>query len=385
MTTNEKLKNRAAPEKTGTSRSLDQTLESMRLRIEERSKEQRAQLTEAGFPPKKIEELILESQVMADEASTQEVAVVKKLRKRRGQTSLRIIEQAQLKLFEGEQRGKYTQFPIDPGSEFPSIFTRVPIFVPAQRGTAKAMLDNDLAMHFETGWGKGRKFGPPLTIYDEDTLLALGALRQQQLHGMGQNMPLKVMNPFDPREETDVQVLFTTISEIEEFLQNSKGGRGHKKRLASVKRLAAVTIEFSRISDPKLKSVIKKRTINTKLIDMTTEELSTESCLYVQFPPVMVRWLRESYIYIDMEIRRQIPSDTGKAIHKHLAGQTNFNIGAETLRKVTGSQLERPKFMKCLRETLGILEKLGWMEYELEGNGRRIPFKLTGRRLKRSR
>lgn len=381
--------NSRADEPTSVSDALDRTLASIQKRVEENSRQQKEELEKAGFSEEKVDALAQESATMAEEVSQQETDEARKnlpTKKSRGRgvAAIRIIEQAQLKLFEEERRGKFTQYPVEPGTEFPSILTRVPIFVPAQRGTAKQLLDDELAMNFETGWGKGRKFGPPLTIYDEDTLLALGALRQKQLHGMGQNMPLKVINPFDPEEDTVVHVLYTTISEIEEYLQNSKGGRGHKRRLASVHRLAAVTIEFSRISDPKLNSVVKRRTFNTKLIDMATEELSKDSCLYIQFPPVMVQWLRESYTYIDMNVRRQIPSDTGKAIHKYLAGQTNINILAETLKSVTGSQKPMKRFLQDLRETLKILERIGWLEYELVGNGRRYPYKLVGRRLKKS-
>lgn len=371
---------------TGETRTLDEIISGITSRLEAKRDKEAAELEKEGFTAEVIDKVRKEHDQLIEDverAADASQAGKQRLPKGRGVAATRLIEQAQLKLLEREQRGDFTRFPITPGCEYPSIFTRVPLFAPTKRGTAKAMLDNDGAITFTTGWGEGRKFGPPLTIYDEDTLLALGALRQAQLVGMGSRMPVEVMNPFDPAEETSVQVLYTTISEIEEYLCKSRGGRGHKKRLQSVKRLAAATIEFTRISDPSTESAIKRRSFNTKIIDMLTEELKTDSCLFIQFPPVMVKWLKESYTYIDMDIRRQL-SDNGKAIHKFLAGQSVFNISAEKLHTLTGTALPMNRFLQALRETLKKLEELGWLEYELAGNGRRIPYVLTGHRLKKT-
>lgn len=354
-----------------------------RLKRERTEKEDR--LRKSGYTPEDVKKLVEEGasiQVAAEAAKVRLSGQSTARPRGRGMTSARIIEQAQLKLFQGEQLGRYTQFPIEPNSEYPSVLARVPIFVPGQRSSAKARLDKDLAMPFETGWGKGRKFGPPLQIYDEDTLLALLGLRQKQLVGMGNKMPVEVMNPFAPEEETQVQVVYTTISAIEEFLDSKKGGRGHKKRLASVKRLAGVVIEFTRISDPSLNAVIEEESFSTKLIDLVTQDLKTDSCLYIQFPPVMVRWLAESYTYIEMDIRRRL-TDNGKAIHKFLASQQHFNIYVEKLKTITGTSLDGKNFMRALRQTMSTLGELDWCEYTIEGNGRRYPYKLVGRRLRR--
>lgn len=305
-----------------------------------------------------------------------------KKKKKRGVTALRLIEEAQLSLFEGEQRGDYTQYPVTPGSEFPSIFTRVPIFSPTRIGTAKDMLDNDLAINFDTGWGKGRKFGPPLTMYDEDTLLALGALRQRQLHGMGTKMPVSVLNPFSPGEVTTVQVLYTTVSEINRYLQISKNKDAYARRLESIKRLGATRIEFTRIADKSLNSAIRSEAMATSIIDYLTKEMNRDGCLYIQFPPVMVRWLQESYTYIDMDIRREM-SDTGKAIHKFVASQSNINISAEKLKEVCGDPGSQKEFNRKLRATLKKLAGFGVLDYEIRGNGRSEPLIVTGRRLKK--
>jgi len=365
---------------------LEKRLQVITDRIEKQRQERADQLLAEGYSEESVAQVEAENlEILSDAKAAVESAsrAAQHTSKRRGgTTATRLIEQAQLKLFDLERRGDFTQFPITPGAEYPTIFTRIPIFGPHRRATALKKLDRDLAMRFHTGWGEGRKFGPPLTIYDEDTLLALGGLRQRQLTGMGNKMPVKVMNPFDPFEETSVDVVYTTIGEIEEFLDNAKGGRGQKRRLASVKRLAAVTIEFSKISDPTINSVITKQSLNTKIIDLLTEEMTGDSCLYVQFTPVMVKWLRESYTFIDMKIRNQL-TDNGKAIHKFLSGQPTFNLSVVKLHELTDSQLSLKKFYAALRQTLNKLSELGWLEYELRGNGRSKPYILTGRRLEK--
>jgi hypothetical protein len=123
-----------------------------------------------------------------------------------------------------------------------------------------------------------------------------------------------------------------------------------------------------------------KKTVMISLIDVRTVEEDNESFLYVQFPPEMACWLDESFAYIDMDVRGEL-SDNGKVIHKHLCGQTTFNIFADTLRAVTASQLSKKNFMRELRTTMKQLHGMGWCEYEIVGNGRSKPYKLIGRRL----
>lgn len=349
-------------------------------RVRENRERQARELEEQGYDQAIIDRVVQEHQELIDQAEA-----ITTGSKRRGMSAIRIIERAQLQLLKLEQRGDFTQHPITPGHELPTIFTRVPIFMPIKRGSAaKIKLDQDMALPFDTGWGQGRKFGSPLTTYDEDTLLALGALRQRQLTGMGNKMPVKVMNPFDPAQETHVDVTYVTISQIEEYLGNKKGGRGFKRRLESVKRLASVTLEFTKISDKRLEPLIKRRSFTTKIIDLVTEELENDSCLYVQFPPVMVLWLRENFTFINMDIRRQLRGDGAKAIHKFLSSQPVFNIGVEKLMDVMGVEQPKKEFMRMLRDAMRQLEALGWCEYDIEGNGRSLPFKLTGRQLRKT-
>lgn len=356
--------------------ALLESLEKIQRNFQEKKARQAQELLEQGYTP----ELIRELEAEGESRSPSKHALAQKLG--RGATSARLIEQAQLQLFEGEQRGDYKQFPIEPNSEYPSLLARVPVFAPGQRAIMAKRLDKDLAMTFETGWGKGRKFGPPLTIYDEDTLLAILGLRQRQLVGSGCKMPMPVTHPGRQDEEINVQVVFTTVGEIQHFLGLAKGGRGHKRRLESVKRLAGVVIEFTRTSDPALNSVIRGGSFSTKLLELVTQDMDSESCLYIQLPPVMVRWLSESYTYIEMDVRRQL-TDHGKAIHKFLASQQHFNISLEKLQEITGSSLHHRDFNRSTRQTMKKLHEIGWCEYKITGNGRSKPLILTGQRLRR--
>ncbi len=357
--------------------------------IVERVGRSRAEKAALLANPERARDIIADFKRESERAAIDVEAIIKaeerlfpKKRKRRGVAALRLIEQAQLTLFECERRGDFTQHPVTPGSEFPSIFTRVPIFSPTKIGTAKDLLDEEFSIHFNTGWGRGRKFGPPLTMYDEDTLLALSALRQRQLHGAGAKMPVSVLNPFAPDDITTVQVLYTTISEINRYLQISKNQEAYQRRLASIKRLGATRIEFTRIADKKLNSAIHAETMVTPIVDYLTQEMKRDGCLYIQFPPVMVRWLQESYTYIDMDVRREM-SDTGKAIHKFVASQSNINISAEKLKEVCGDPGSQKEFNRKMRASLKKLTELGVLEHEISGNGRSLPLIVTGRRLKK--
>ena len=319
---------------------------------------------------------------VAKEAGKEIDAPKKNKRSSRGRPSNNIIKQAELALIERERRGDFEQFPIHPSSEFPTLLTRIPIFIAGKRSIARQKIDEDMAVSFETGWGRGRKFGPPLNVYDEDTLLALGALRQRRLIGRGDRMPSPTINPMNPDDESKVDVVYTTVTEIQRYLGLSTGGRALSKRLKSVERLAAIVIELTKVADKSMQAVIQQRKFRTKLIDLLQEDGLNDSYLFVQFPPVMVAWLENSYTYIDMDIRKQLNSDTGKLIHKFLASQGTFNIGLTKLAEVVGSE-PNANFNRTAKKTFERLAELGWLDYTLEGTGRTKPYVVKGRVLQK--
>lgn len=345
-------------------------------RIQERLKTEKRERTETlsadGYTPDVIAEITAEAAAVSGR-------VLSSKRRRqpyRGSSANRIIEKAQLSLFESEQRGQFTQFPLTPSSEFPSLLARIPIFVPGLHRTQHKLLDKDNALSFETSWGVGRKHGPPLTVYEEDTLIALAMLRQRRLIGKGAKLPIMVSDIFQNGEGVNVDVLFTTLSEIEDLCGNTRSGHNLKARLAAIKRLAATRLEFERLSDGEIP---KGTTIS--ILDVAWEKWEREAVLYIQFSPVMARWLEKAHSYINWDVRMQLTAP-GKAIHRFLSSQPKeYQIGVEKLRTTIGYHRETKYFLRDLRKTLGQLEDLGWLVKSwLEGNGRSKPYKLVTRR-----
>ncbi len=328
---------------------------------------------------KKAEELAKKAMKALEEKSTQNTAVakvpVKKKIKTRGRAAVSVIEEAQLSLFNMERQGRFHVAPLKPESEFPSLLTRLPIFLPSNRSTQKQFINSDLSISFETSWGKGKKFGSPLTVYDEDTLIALMRLRQKRLIGEPQNLPISVSGIFlqKGKRTLHADVLNCMISQIQEECGKIQGGKANRERLESVKRLSTVTVQLDAKSTEKYLN--KGTTI--KLLDVLWEEWETNGVLYVQFHPVVTYWLEDSYTYINWKIRLQL-SSTGKAIHRFLSGQPRtYEIMTKKLQETIGFHRPQHKFMEELRKTSKKLVELGWLSsYEITGTGKKTPFKL---------
>ena len=143
----------------------------------------------------------------------------------RGRTSDSVVEQAQMDLFRLERQGQFQAVPIAPQNEFPTLLTRLPIFVPGRARKQKAQIDEDFAIPFQTSWGTGRKFGPPLTVYDEDTLIALGRLRQNMLIGQPSKMPYPVSKLYakEDQDEVHVHVVYCMLSDVQAMCGTSVG------------------------------------------------------------------------------------------------------------------------------------------------------------------
>lgn len=83
------------------------------------------------------------------------------------------IKRLQKDWFNASRNDQYHCTTLSPSSEYPTIFTRIPIFIPGQPALQQKLLDKENALLFSTSWGSGRRHDPPLTIYDEDTLIAI--------------------------------------------------------------------------------------------------------------------------------------------------------------------------------------------------------------------
>ena len=294
----------------------------------------------------------------------------------RGRTSESVGERAQLNLFNLERRGQFVAVPITPNNEFPTLLTRLPIFVPGRAKKQRERLDRDNALPFETSWGMGRKFGPPLTVYDEDTLIALGRLRQNMLIGDPGKMPYPISTLYreENKDDVHVHVVYCMLSDIQDMCGTSKGGRNNKLRLESIKRLAGTKIEFNKETRDKVKST--GTTID--LIHVKWDVYEDNAILYIQFSPIMATWLESAYTYIDWNLRKQLRTDVGKAVHRFLSGQPRrYAIFTKKLQATIGHTGPYKHFMANLREAMAQFTEAGWVQAaEITGNGRKQPHKL---------
>ena len=262
-----------------------------------------------------------------------------------------------------------------PRGEYPTALTRLPIFLP---GWAQNQpLDTDNALRFCTPWGSGRRHGPPLTVYDEDTLIALLRLRQRALSGPPESMPCQVTseNGSSAGPGVSVHVVQCRVSDIQRMCGASTGGMNNKRRLDSVKRLTATRIEFDPLVRDRLRVVTPGGTVG--LLDVRWKPYEENALLYVQFPPAMTAWLEDSYTRIDWAVRCKLRTDVAKAVHRFLSGQPKGSqIGTKKLQAVIDYRGAHKAFLYRLRGALEQLVEIGWLtSWSIVGTGRATPVK----------
>lgn len=291
------------------------------------------------------------------------------------------IERAQMNLFEQERAGRFECVPLYPRSEFPTLLTRVPIFLPGHSTRQQQLLDKDNALQFNTSWGKGRRHGPPLTTYDEDTLMAIGLLRQWLLRGDPNKFPIRV-SPVAQRysqslNKTHVHVVTCKLSDIQKICGTTRGGNNNELRLASIKRLAATSIEITKQAAARA----GERGTTIRLIDVAWEAWEENAIFYMQISPMLAQWLEKEFTFIDFKVRQQL-SGLGKAVHRFLSSQPKtYTISTLKLKEVIHSLDPHKEFIRQLRTALKKLTDIGWLEtWEISGNARQRNQKLSIRR-----
>lgn len=279
---------------------------------------------------------------------------------------------AQRELFDMGSDERWATRWIRPDNEYPKELTRWPIFVPGNRESQHALLDKDHALPFTTSWGCGRRFGPPLSVYDEDTLIALTHLRQVEVRADAQKLPIPQTGS-EVSEAEEVHGVWCLLSDIQAELGQKRGGMNNKLRLASLRRLNGTRIELERHAA----NAVGARGGAFNLIEVAWERFDDDGLIYAQFPPLMTRLLNESYSYLDFNVRRELP-DAGKAVHRFLSGQPrSYCIGAEKLKTTIGYMRSTGSFMRELRETMTRMKSLGWVKaWTISGTGRSHPFML---------
>ena len=283
------------------------------------------------------------------------------------------------------QRG-IEQFELFPSNEFPTPFTRLPLFPPVQRTTARKAATGDwVALHSRWDSGGVFKAGPGLTIYDEDTLIGLMTLRSQGLTGPADKLPIPAQpgalaTGLAPDNPVRVHALYCLISQLESTIQGRTpaggwGGRAIQKRRDSLNRLAAITLRFEQ---PKSADGFQGKAIH--LIDIEYVSTAEDSCYYVQFHPVVSQWLETYRTFIDVDLRRKL-TPLGKAMHRFLASQRSnrlYTVELAVLFQAIGANGElRDLKRSALAQLAKMQEEKFLVKSEITGTGRSSPWKLS--------
>jgi hypothetical protein len=308
----------------------------------------------------------------ADKATSSRVKPIRTQRESEGQLDL---------LFE-------TFLPVTPNSHsrYPSLFTRVPLFEPLQDRSerdTKGWGPND-ADTYETGDLRIERFGPGLSIYDEDTLIAilqLGAERSLRGPRSMINRTLKTVDgrgDGDPNAIEEVLMGSVTPFKVNRYLLRGTGGEALKQCQQSIDRLAVTQLLFI------FEKAQKK--MSAKFFEYLADFDAKENT-YFRIDPVMVKLLRE-YAEFDLTLRRKL-SDTGKSVHRYLSGQDADNrIPLADLMHHISYQGEMKEFKRVLtggrgnyKGQLEILKDEQWLlDFEITGTSRKTPFVLHTRR-----
>jgi len=275
-----------------------------------------------------------------------------------------------------DQDGAFASYPIRVSNEFPTLLTRLPIFRPSQRRKQQSIQDTDNAVAFNTPWGRGRRVGPPLTIRDEDTLIALMRLRDRVLCGPASGLPASVRDFYARKQsgQTEVHRVVCTVNQINEELGLTDSGTNFKNTFESVKRLNLAKIELEQDTEGG-----KSRVGGAfDLIELRWLVYERHGLLDVIFKPLMAHWLKSSYTYVDWNTRMQL-TNLGKAIHRFLSGQRrDYSIELEKLARTVGYDGRREHMKKHMLAACQELVAIGWLESaNVRGTGRKTPWILS--------
>jgi len=287
-----------------------------------------------------------------------------------------LIDQARLQILQAEQLGLFTSYLVTNRNAIPSLLARLPIFLPIKAKKQLELLDADLAFSFETPFGRGRRFGPPVTIFDEDVLYTLLKLSERRLIGQGKNLPIPLGHDEwlgNDNNDLTVQVAVTLLTGILDEMGLARSGVNYNRCLASVKRLNHVSFELE----------IKKTNLylgetwsgeKIRLIDVKWQSGVEEGLIYAQITPVIVKWMQEQFTYFDWDVRRKLTTENDKAVHRFLSTQgDHYKKEITYIADVVGLDVDKNRLKKTFVSLMDKLEKYGWCTYLIHGTGRSKP------------
>jgi hypothetical protein len=352
--------------------SLDKSMDFLNQRVKEAKEKKEIQLQihdELAPDPEIIDEIILEN----------DTSSVLSLNKNRG-IGRSLVNKANNKLIEAEQLGLFTSFPIQNKNAIPTLLARLPIFLPIPEDKQIALLDKDLSFPFETAFGRGRRFGPPATIEDEDVLIALMRLSEKRVIGHPEKLPIPITNKqwlHNEVGELTVQVVMATEAQILKELRITDGGKNYAKIRSSLKRLNHISIELeTKKKDRYFGDSWTGEKID--LIDIRWRNFEEDGIIFGQFSPVIVRWLKDHATYFNWEIRRKLPSANARALHRFLSTQGKYYTAeltyiAETIAWDGNLSRLKPRMEAVLKS---LRDDHKWCDYKIKGTGRAKPFVL---------
>lgn len=306
-----------------------------------------------------------------------------------GMCSERIIAQAEAAIYKNEQLGLFDAIPIKEKNLFPTLLTRIPIFMPISKVKQKALLDEDNALPFETPFGKGKRYGANLCVFDEDVMIALSHLARKKLIGPHNKMPIAVTEQYLPNKAGHVNVnsVLCTMSALLKELGLSDGGRERKRVFDSLERLASATLILTLTKNERyLGNCELGKAI--KLIDIEWKRYTTEGFIYGQFSPVVTYWLESEGTYLNWETRKKLKTALAKALHRYLSSQTSqknkdfykFNK-LEDIATSIGFHSRKRDMKNAFKKALDELVEVEFLiDGEITGTGRAEPLRLYATR-----
>ncbi len=298
----------------------------------------------------------------------------------------KLVASANDKLIQAEQLGLFDAYLIKKTRMFPTLLARLPIFLPGPASRQKQLLDEDLAYPFSTPFGRGRRFGPPVNIEDEEILFAMLRLSEKRLIGNGHQFPVPLDGgdlwlKDDESGHVTVQVALATVGQINAEAGLVKAGNNYKNTLSSIKRLNQISIEL----ETRKQEMYLGESWNggkIRLVDIKWHAYKQEGLIYAQFTPIMVKWLKEQATYYNWEIRRKLTSSNARALHRFLSTQGQsytapLNYIADTIEWHGNRQRLRPRMEAAL---IDLRDNHNWCDFEITGKGRATPFVLKFRR-----
>lgn len=278
-----------------------------------------------------------------------------------------------------ESQGLFVSYPITPTNEFPTLLTRLPIFRPTRRGHQQRLVNKEFALEFTTPFGDGKRHGPPLTVRDEDTLIALTRLRSKRVYGLPQSLPIPIADIYatkNARGTVGAHYVVCSIDQVNRELQLTDGGPNYKRTFQSVKRLGATTLELNLKRHERYLGAVKTGRM-LSLIHVQWQTFEENGLLVVLFPPVIANWLENEYTYIDWSVRLKL-NDLGKCLHRFLSSQPKKYRGQlNKIATTIGYDGPTKNVKQRIRSSLKQLEELGWLKsYRFSGNGRSQPLTL---------